>query len=165
MLKILTTHFFFSQRTNLDVNLAVNNLLSRDDEEGDDGEDPQDSYVPEDLISLLDGGIHGDHSSVIIDADSMFSEDMFGYSAMRARGSAAVGAAAQAGGRRPAAAERGAGADRDLGDRDRDSFSRWRDRQYFGPGRRWLESALRDSGWGEKDPGENIKYSYFVDQD
>jgi E3 ubiquitin-protein ligase EDD1 len=26
---------------------------------------------------------------------------------------------------------------------DRDSFSRWRDRQYFGP-RRWLENALRE---------------------
>ncbi|CAG2056727.1 unnamed protein product [Timema podura] len=70
------------QRTNLDVNLAVNNLLSRDDEEGDDADDAPDSYVPEDLISLLDGGFHADHS-VIIDADAMFSEDMFGYSAMR----------------------------------------------------------------------------------
>lgn len=70
------------QRTNLDVNLAVNNLLSRDDEEGDEGDDGADSYVPEDLISLLDGGFHADHS-VIIDADAMFSEDMFGYSAMR----------------------------------------------------------------------------------
>ena len=27
------------QRTNLDVNLAVNNLLSRDEEDGDDGDD------------------------------------------------------------------------------------------------------------------------------
>jgi E3 ubiquitin-protein ligase EDD1 len=72
----------FLQRTNLDVNLAVNNLLSRDDEEGDDADDAPDSYVPEDLISLLDGGFHSEHS-VIIDADAMFSEDMFGYSAMR----------------------------------------------------------------------------------
>lgn len=70
------------QRTNLDVNLAVNNLLSRDEEEGDDTEEAQDSYVPEDLISLLDGGFHDQHS-VIIDADAMFSEDMFGYSAIR----------------------------------------------------------------------------------
>ena len=33
--------FFFSelQRTNLDVNMAVNNLLTRDDEEGDDDGD------------------------------------------------------------------------------------------------------------------------------
>lgn len=76
------------QRTNLDVNLAVNNLLSRDDEEGD-GEIEEvngpggDSYVPEDLMSLLDGGgFHSDHS-VIIDADAIFSEDMFSYSSSR----------------------------------------------------------------------------------
>ena len=30
------------QRTNLDVNLAVNNLLSRDEEDGDDGDDEYD---------------------------------------------------------------------------------------------------------------------------
>lgn len=66
----------------MDVNLAVNNLLSRDDEEGDDADDTADSYVPEDLISLLDGGFSNEHS-VIIDADSMFSEDMFGYAGMR----------------------------------------------------------------------------------
>jgi E3 ubiquitin-protein ligase EDD1 len=71
----------------LDVNLAVNNLLSRDDEEAEEGEGGEggDGYVPEDLISLLDGGFHStpsDHS-VIIDADAMFSEDMFGYSGMR----------------------------------------------------------------------------------
>ncbi|KAG8228758.1 hypothetical protein J437_LFUL008199 [Ladona fulva] len=129
----------------MDVNLAVNNLLSRDDEEGDDGEDPPDSYVPEDLISLLDSGIHADHSSVIIDADAMFSEDMFGYSAVRNRGSS--------GSRRPAERERDPERDRD---RERDSFSRWRDRQYFGP-RRWLESALRDSAWVEKDPESKKK--------
>ncbi|CAB3359067.1 Hypothetical predicted protein [Cloeon dipterum] len=90
------------QRTNLDVNLAVNNLLSRDDDEGEDGEDGQDSYVPEDLMSLLDGSIHGDHNSVIIDADSMFSEDMFNYSSMRARSGAPVGLSSQSS-RRPAA--------------------------------------------------------------
>ncbi|XP_059478559.1 E3 ubiquitin-protein ligase UBR5 isoform X3 [Neocloeon triangulifer] len=142
------------QRTNLDVNLAVNNLLSRDDDEGEDGEDGQDSYVPEDLISLLDGGIHGDHSSVIIDADSMFSEDMFNYSTMRARSGAPVGLGGGQSGRRPLG-ERSGGTERgDASDRDRDSFSRWRDRQYFGPGRRWLESALRDSGWADKDTTE-----------
>lgn len=63
------------QRTNLDVNLAVNNLLSRDEEDGDDGDEGQDNYVPEDLISLLDAGINADHPSVIIDADAMFSDD------------------------------------------------------------------------------------------
>jgi E3 ubiquitin-protein ligase EDD1 len=75
------------QRTNLDVNLAVNNLLSRDEEDGDEGDEGQDSYAPEDLISLLDAGISGsDHPSVIIDADAMFSDDaMFGYSQARSR--------------------------------------------------------------------------------
>ncbi|KAK5646050.1 hypothetical protein RI129_004514 [Pyrocoelia pectoralis] len=133
------------QRTNLDVNLAVNNLLSRDDEEGEEGDDATDSYVPEDLISLLDGGFHSDHS-VIIDADAMFSEDMFGYSGIRNRSTSG----------------RGRLTDRDAppsnsnsGERDRDSFSRWRDRQYFGP-RRWLESALRDSGY-EKDSDSKKK--------
>ncbi|XP_044743814.1 E3 ubiquitin-protein ligase UBR5 isoform X2 [Chrysoperla carnea] len=134
------------QRTNLDVNLAVNNLLSRDDEEGEEGDDGADSYVPEDLISLLDGGFHADHS-VIIDADAMFSEDMFGYSSIRNR--------ASSGRQRSSAAERDTrgppGGNSNSGpDRDRDSFSRWRERQYFGP-RRWLESALRESSW-EKDP-------------
>lgn len=69
------------------MNLAVNNLLSRDDEEGEEPEGGEggDGYVPEDLISLLDGGFHAaqqDHS-VIIDADAMFSEDIFGYAAIR----------------------------------------------------------------------------------
>ena len=78
------------QRTNLDVNQAVNNLLSRDDDESEDVDDSQESYVPEDLISLLDpgAGLHADHAggpSVIIDADAMFSEDMFGYSTIRSR--------------------------------------------------------------------------------
>ena len=52
---------------------------------GDDGS--QDNYVPEDLISLLDAGINADHPSVIIDADAMFSEDMFGYSQRRSSSS------------------------------------------------------------------------------
>ncbi|CAH1996841.1 unnamed protein product [Acanthoscelides obtectus] len=126
------------QRTNLDVNLAVNNLLSRDDEEGEEGDDAADSYVPEDLISLLDGGFHTDHS-VIIDADAMFSEDMFGYSGMRGRSSQS--------GSGPSGSGRRSMADRDApitsSDRERENFSRWRDRQYLGP-RRWLETALRD---------------------
>ena len=69
------------QRTNLDVNLAVNNLLSRDDEEGDD-DDVTENFVPEDLISLLDGGFHSDHP-VILDTDTMFPDEMFGYSSIR----------------------------------------------------------------------------------
>ncbi|XP_076270049.1 E3 ubiquitin-protein ligase hyd isoform X5 [Rhynchophorus ferrugineus] len=135
------------QRTNLDVNLAVNNLLSRDDEEGEEGDEAADSYVPEDLISLLDGGFHSDHS-VIIDADAMFSEDMFGYAGIRNRGSSG-----RSGSRLP---------DRDVppgsniggnSDRDRENFSRWRERQYFGP-RKWLESSRENSY--EKD-SENKK--------
>lgn len=50
-------------------NLAVNNLLSRDDEEDEDTEKDSDNYVPEDLISLLDGGFHSDNNG-IIDADT-----------------------------------------------------------------------------------------------
>ncbi len=42
---------------NLDVNLAVNNLLSRDDDEGDDADDASDPYMSDDLMSLLDAGI------------------------------------------------------------------------------------------------------------
>ena len=62
------------QRTNLDVNLAVNNLLSRDDEDAEDMDDSQESYLQsEDLMSLLDA--HDHHGSVLIDAD--FSEDVF----------------------------------------------------------------------------------------
>ncbi|KAK4302521.1 hypothetical protein Pmani_025398 [Petrolisthes manimaculis] len=123
------------QRTNLDVNLAVNNLLSRDDEDVEEPEESGDSYVPEDLISLLDAGISvaADHPSVIIDADAMFSDDMFGYSSVRSR----------SGGSRGRAGERereGSGcstgsehrADREL---------RWRDRHYSGP-RKWLSNAL-----------------------
>lgn len=64
------------QRTNLDVNLAVNNLLSRDDEDAEDMDDSQESYLQsEDLMSLLDAGISNDHGSVLIDAD--FPEDVF----------------------------------------------------------------------------------------
>ena len=65
------------------MNLAVNNLLSRDEEGEDDGDDSQGDYVPEDLISLLDAGISADNPSVIIDADAMFNEDMFGYAQAR----------------------------------------------------------------------------------
>lgn len=138
------------QRTNLDVNLAVNNLLSRDDEEGEEPEGGEggDGYVPEDLISLLDGGFHAaqqDHS-VIIDADTMFSEDIFGYAAIRSRSGG--GGGGSSGGRG------GANRESSSSTQERPSeFSRWRERQYFGP-RRWLESALRDTSW-DKEGGNN----------
>ncbi|XP_045489439.1 E3 ubiquitin-protein ligase hyd isoform X4 [Pieris rapae] len=133
------------QRTNLDVNLAVNNLLSRDDEEGEEPENGEggDGYVPEDLISLLDGGFHASQQdqSVIIDADAMFSEDIFGYAAIRSyiNSRSGGGSAGRAG-----ASREGSSA------QDRTSeFSRWRERQYFGP-RRWLETALRDNSWDKE---------------
>jgi E3 ubiquitin-protein ligase EDD1 len=73
------------QRTNLDVNLAVNNLLSRDDEEGDDAEDSADSYVSEDLMSLLDSGMGGAADPVMLSdaVDAVFPDDMFAYSTLR----------------------------------------------------------------------------------
>ncbi|XP_045510523.1 E3 ubiquitin-protein ligase UBR5 isoform X7 [Colias croceus] len=143
------------QRTNLDVNLAVNNLLSRDDEEGEEPEGGEggDGYVPEDLISLLDGGFHASQQdqSVIIDADAMFSEDIFGYAAIRSYiNSRSGGGGGSGGGRAGASRESSSSA------QERPSeFSRWRERQYFGP-RRWLESALRDTSW-DKEGVENKK--------
>jgi len=84
------------QRSYLDVNQAVNYLLSRDNDESEYVDDSQDSYLPEDLISLHDpgAGLHADHAcgpSVIIDADAMFSEDMFVYSTVRSRPSGGGG--------------------------------------------------------------------------
>ncbi|KAK4337375.1 hypothetical protein RND71_043332 [Anisodus tanguticus] len=134
------------QRTNLDVNLAVNNLLSRDDEDAEDMDDSQESYLQsEDLMSLLDAGISNDHSSVLIDAD--FSEDVFNYSS-----SARI---------RPNSLNRlsrATSTDRELSStlQERDNMLRFApDRQYTsvsnsssaGPAssRRWLEYALRDS--------------------
>ena len=34
---------------------------------------------------------------------------------------------------------------------DRDTVFRWRDRQYYSGPKRWLESALRDPAWQDKD--------------
>ncbi|XP_050538326.1 E3 ubiquitin-protein ligase UBR5 isoform X3 [Daktulosphaira vitifoliae] len=153
------------QRTNLDVNLAVNNLLSRDDEEGDgEGSDEVgggpsgDSYVPEDLMSLLDGGgFHSDHS-VIIDADAIFSEDMFSYSSSSRR------SGARRLGERDRVNNSDNSGDRNLGSSDRDSFTRWRDRHCYGQQQhrqrqqQWLEGALRDSAW-DKDAESKKKES------
>lgn len=111
------------QRTNLDVNQAVNNLLSRDDEGEVEDDDSQDSYMPDDLISLLDGGMHSEHPSVIIDADTMYNEDVFGYSTLRSRASST----------RPRLGDR----DRDLDRESRESIFRIRDR-------RRLDTTLRD---------------------
>lgn len=150
------------QRTNLDVNLAVNNLLSRDDEESEDMDDSQDSYMPsDDLMSLLDAGIHNDHPSVIIDADAVFPEDVFNYSSVRVRGSTNRGIASRTSG---ASGDR----ERDASAPDREHMIRFgsSDRSQYVSGssssaapsssRRWLEYALRDSASasdGRKSPG------------
>ena len=67
---------------------------------------------------------------------------------------AAAAAAAAASGSSAAAAAAAAAAGTSSGGgasgSDRESIFRWRDRQYFGP-KRWLESALRDSAWQDKD--------------
>ncbi|CAF3734360.1 unnamed protein product, partial [Rotaria sordida] len=61
------------QRTNLDVNMAVNNLLARDNE-GD--EDFDDDYVGADLISLLDVNPHSEHPGIILESE-FFDESDF----------------------------------------------------------------------------------------
>uniref|UniRef100_A0A8R1XPM3 UBR-type domain-containing protein n=1 Tax=Onchocerca volvulus TaxID=6282 RepID=A0A8R1XPM3_ONCVO len=62
------------QRTNLNVNEAVNNLLSRDDEEGDEIDEGSEAYLPEELLSLLDAGLRSDsHGSAVIDGDNLYA--------------------------------------------------------------------------------------------
>ncbi|VDD85214.1 unnamed protein product [Enterobius vermicularis] len=71
------------QRTNLNVNEAVNNLLSRDDEEGDDGEEGFEAYLPDEILSLLDAGItrsDGHGGASLMDHDSLYTgADSFDY--------------------------------------------------------------------------------------
>ncbi|XP_068157779.1 E3 ubiquitin-protein ligase hyd isoform X1 [Drosophila tropicalis] len=153
------------QRTNLDVNLAVNNLLSRDDEEAEDTEEGGDNYVPEDLISLLDNGFTGDNNSVIIDpSDGLFSEEIFSnYSSIRnllfdrirsERNNANSNNADNNQSNRNSTSSTGVlagsstlSAQISSVNADREAFSRWRDRQYYGP-RRWISKD--DYTW-EKD--------------
>ncbi|CAG9532205.1 unnamed protein product [Cercopithifilaria johnstoni] len=62
------------QRTNLNVNEAVNNLLSRDDEEADEMDEGSEAYLPEELLSLLDAGLRTDaHGSAVIDGDNLYA--------------------------------------------------------------------------------------------
>lgn len=67
------------------------------------------------------------------------------------------------GGSGASSAARG-GASRDSGSSTQErpsEFSRWRERQYFGP-RRWLESALRDTSW-EKEGGKQYTGWWSLD--
>uniref|UniRef100_A0A915EF78 E3 ubiquitin-protein ligase UBR5 n=1 Tax=Ditylenchus dipsaci TaxID=166011 RepID=A0A915EF78_9BILA len=63
------------QRTNLNVNEAVNNLLSRDDDEGDDlDNETSEAYLHEELLSLLDAGLRSDGAgAAIIDHDNVYA--------------------------------------------------------------------------------------------
>uniref|UniRef100_A0A914NAI0 E3 ubiquitin-protein ligase UBR5 ubiquitin-associated domain-containing protein n=1 Tax=Meloidogyne incognita TaxID=6306 RepID=A0A914NAI0_MELIC len=65
------------QRTNLNVNEAVNNLLSRYDGEMDDLDDTSEAYLHEELLSLLDAGLRSDGSgaagAALLDSDSIYS--------------------------------------------------------------------------------------------
>ena len=97
-------------------------------------------------MSLLDAGMSSsDHPSVIIDAEAIFNEDVFGYSASRSRSSSSRRSSERAG---TGAASGANGADRNerSDGAERDTLLRWRDRQYVGH-RKWLESALRDNNW------------------
>jgi E3 ubiquitin-protein ligase EDD1 len=42
---------------------------------------------------------------------------------------------------------------------EREAIFRWRDRQYYGGPKRWLESALRDPAWQDKDDSNDAKKS------
>lgn len=153
------------QRTNLDVNLAVNNLLSRDDEEADDAQ-VGDNYAPDDLISLLDNGFQTDNSNVIVDpADGLFSEEIFSnYSSIRNllfnrirsdRNQVNSGNADSSNNSKKNSTTSPSGSTLScagstsgtLPTVNADSFSRWRERQCYGQ-RRWF--AKDDTVW-EKD--------------
>ncbi|KAI6173317.1 E3 ubiquitin-protein ligase UBR5 [Aphelenchoides besseyi] len=70
------------QRTNLNVNEAVNNLLSRDDDEVDDL-DEAGEYLHEELLSLLDAGLRGEGTAVI-DSDGLYNGgDGYDYMTIR----------------------------------------------------------------------------------
>lgn len=63
------------QRTNLNVNEAVNNLLSRDDDEIEDLDETSEAYLHEELLSLLDAGLRSDGggAAALLDPDNIYS--------------------------------------------------------------------------------------------
>lgn len=82
------------------------------------------------------GGGSGTSSSGAVNIGSSADGNLSARSGTVASGSAAAGGVASASG--------GASAQS-----DRDSFSRWRDRQYYGP-RRWFTSSREDSQWDKE---------------
>lgn len=64
------------QRTNLNVNEAVNNLLSRDDDEMDDLDESSEAYLHEELLSLLDAGLRSDTTgsaaAALLDSEGLY---------------------------------------------------------------------------------------------
>lgn len=124
------------QRTNLDVNSAVNNLLSSDNEDPEDMDESQDYLPNEDLMSLLDSSVSlpSGPTSVLIDAETVFPEDVFNsYSASRIR---------------PTSIRHSVGSGRSNSDRESSLASELEIRRMANrdpsQSRRWLEHALRD---------------------
>jgi len=125
------------QRTNLDVNSAVNNLLSSDNEDPEDMDESQDYLPNEDLMSLLDSSVSlpSGPTSVLIDAETVFPEDVFNsYSASRIR---------------PTSVRHSVGSGRSNSDRESSLASELEIRRMTNrdpaQNRRWLEHALRDA--------------------
>lgn len=123
------------QRTNLDVNSAVNNLLSSDNEDPEDMDESQDYLPNEDLMSLLDSSVSlpTGPTSVLIDAETVFPEDVFNsYPASRIRPTSI----------------RHTGSGRSNSDREGSLASELEIRRMSNrdpsQSRRWLEHALRD---------------------
>ena len=134
------------QRTNLDVNSAVNNLLSSDNEDPEDMDESQDYLPNEDLMSLLDSSVSlpSGPTSVLIDAETVFPEDVFtNYSAPRIR---------------PNTIRHSLSSSRSNPDRESSLASELEVRRMTSrdpsQSRRWLEHALRDPQ-GSDNSGSN----------
>lgn len=130
------------QRTNLDVNSAVNNLLSSDNEDPEDMDEREDYLPNEDLMSLLDSSVSlpsGGPTSVLIDAETVFPEEVF-----RENFSSYAAARLRAGNIRHTLTipERGA-SDRESSLASELEIRRMSSRDPS-QSRRWLEHALRD---------------------
>lgn len=124
------------QRTNLDVNSAVNNLLSSDNEDPEDMDEGHDYLPNEDLMSLLDSNVSlpSGPTSVLIDAETVFPEDVFSpYSTNRIRPTTI----------RHSVSSGGSQSDRESSLASELEIRRMATRD-ASQSRRWLEHALRD---------------------